>query len=407
MKIIEKETLEEVQKELHSFFKEDFHQFKPFDQEILLFCETLSDALFANQKERENPDFVSLGFWLRKAHLHELQKRFCNEHLMRFPRGLVFHFPPANLDVMLVYSWITSLLVGNSNIIRLPSTFSKNADKLHQIIASCLSQKKFEAIAKTTCFIKYGHVEEITEWISTHADARIIWGGDHTVESIRKIPLSALAKDIAFPDRYSFSVIDANKYLRKDVSEKETLALNFFNDVYWFDQSACSSPRLIFWTGSKKNVDEASYIFYEMLQSMIEKRNYQILLGGALLKQTFVYNQALNLRVEKVSRISDELAVIYLEKATFECREHCGQGLLYHIHIQSLDEIIPFVTKKDQTLTSFGFERNELNDFAKKLNGRGITRIVPFGQALNFDPLWDGQDLFYELTKFNFIEGVF
>ena len=33
------------------------------------------------------------------------------------------------------------------------------------------------------------------------------------------------------------------------------------------------------------------------------------------------------------------------------------------------------------------------------LYGRGIDRIVPFGQALSFGTLWDGFDLLAELTR--------
>jgi hypothetical protein len=33
------------------------------------------------------------------------------------------------------------------------------------------------------------------------------------------------------------------------------------------------------------------------------------------------------------------------------------------------------------------------------LQGRGIDRIVPFGDALSFGTLWDGYDLLAELTR--------
>src|SRR5229473_1854189 len=37
----------------------------------------------------------------------------------RFPRGLVFHVPPANVDTIFVYSWALSALAGNRNVVRI------------------------------------------------------------------------------------------------------------------------------------------------------------------------------------------------------------------------------------------------------------------------------------------------
>ena len=57
------------------------------------------------------------------------------------------------------------------------------------------------------------------------------------------------------------------------------------------------------------------------------------------------------------------------------------------------------VKRRDQTLTYFGFDRQEMEAFAQALNGKGIDRIVPIGQALTFNRFWDGYDLLQELTR--------
>ena len=41
----------------------------------------------------------------------------------------------------------------------------------------------------------------------------------------------------------------------------------------------------------------------------------------------------------------------------------------------------------------------ELREFIGSLNGRGIDRIVPIGQALSFDVIWDGFDFFESFSK--------
>lgn len=394
--------LEQMKQLLRPFFLQNFHQLTPFDPKTLSFCENLSEALFKMKEINEHPDLAALAFWLRGAHLNQLQQMFIkniNSQRKISPRGLVFHFPPGNIEVMLVYSWITALLAGNGSIIRIPSNPSERFIKLLQLIFRLLSQEQYSKIDQINCFVQYGHEEALTAWISSQVDVRLIWGGNESVEAIRKIPLKAHANDLSFPDRFSYAAISAAVYLKTTPEEKETAARYFFNDAYWFDQSACSSPRLIFWIGDDKTIVSASNLFYEALQRYISQRNYETTLGGALLKKTYLFNQALALPVQTIHQFSNELSVVYLDKVDKGCRVHCGQGLFYHIPIKDLNEIADFAATDDQTLTYYGIDADKLEQLVSLLNGRGLTRIVPFGQALNFDTIWDGKDLLMELIQ--------
>ncbi len=390
-----------LMQKITSFFENKTESYIPFHPELLLFCQSLSKNLFTEIDPKQNPDFIALAFWLRKGHLNQLESFFRSKEGFRVPRGVIFHIPPANIDVMLVYSWITSLLLGNENIIRIPGTKNARSDILLKVIFDLVNEKQFASIKAMNLFIEYGHEEDITALISSKADARVIWGGDETILKIRKIPLQPDGIDIAFPDRFSYGAINAKNYLRSDM---EQVAINFYNDIYWFDQSGCSSPRLIFWVGDKEEIELASSQFYRLLQETIEKRLFKISLGGSLLKKTFLFSQSLNLPVEKVAQFSNELSVVYLKNAEPSCRLHCGYGMLYHVPITDLNQIASFTTHKDQTLVHEGFSKLELINLAKVLNGKGITRMVPRGQALNFEPVWDGQDLFNALTQVNVIE---
>ena len=217
--------------------------FRPFDNILIAFCEDLSKALFQLKEIQKYPDLAALAFWLRKSRIIEIQNHYnslFNKNKYLTPRGMAFHIPPSNVDTMFVYSWILSLLVGNGNVIRMPSKKSVSSDLLLQVVQNIFSTKNYSAIANINHLISYGHEEEITELISAYADIRIIWGGDRTIQTIRQIPLKPQAKEIVFPDRYSFSIIDAQTYLSADEKIKKQLARDFFNDMYWFDQAACS-----------------------------------------------------------------------------------------------------------------------------------------------------------------------
>ncbi len=57
------------------------------------------------------------------------------------------------------------------------------------------------------------------------------------------------------------------------------------------------------------------------------------------------------------------------------------------------------ITAKDQTVTAFGMEKEELARFITEYRPKGINRIVPFGQAMEFSTIWDGYDLLREFCR--------
>lgn len=61
--------------------------------------------------------------------------------------------------------------------------------------------------------------------------------------------------------------------------------------------------------------------------------------------------------------------------------------------VDALGDITPHIERRDQTLSYFGFEAEELRGLITELNGSGIDRVVPVGDALRFDHIWDGWDL--------------
>ena len=68
-------------------------------------------------------------------------------------------------------------------------------------------------------------------------------------------------------------------------------------------------------------------------------------------------------------------------------------GFFYEYQIKNLNELKFITERKLQTITYFGFTKKYLRDFFKKNHFKGIDRIVPFGQGLNINLVWDGYDL--------------
>ena len=57
------------------------------------------------------------------------------------------------------------------------------------------------------------------------------------------------------------------------------------------------------------------------------------------------------------------------------------------------------VNEKYQTLVYYGLSPIQLSEFVVNNQLRGIDRIVPVGQALDIDVIWDGYDLVRTLSR--------
>lgn len=378
----------------------------PFSDRILDFCARFSQAIFKDREASRYPELAALGFWMRKAELVRLRAEFektGRPDTVAVPRGLVFHVPPANVDTIFVYSWLLAALAGNRNVIRMSSRRAPQSEILLRLWRELVEQAAPE-MERNTVVVSYGHEEDATRALSLACDVRVIWGGDHTVTEIRKFPLRPHARELTFPDRSSLAVIQADRYAELGEPERAKLAERFFNDAYWFDQMACSSPRLVVWCGGPDVVRRASQEFWTALAECVERKGYASAAAIHMRKLVFACEAIIDQPVREYRR-DREATVLELETLAGPPREACGGGLFFSARVSNLMELAPVLGRRDQTMTHFGFQGRELRDFARRLAGRAIDRMVPVGQALAFHRFWDGYDLLHEFCRLTYCEA--
>jgi Acyl-CoA reductase (LuxC) len=394
--------------ELCARFRSNAGQLRPFDPATLAFCNSFSRALFQDSVAKRFPELQALAFWMRKSEVHRMKEQFealGSERTLLMPRGLVFHIPPSNVDTIFIYSWILSVLVGNSNIIRFSERAGEAATTICRLLAATLAQQD-AALQYSTAIVRYGRDQAITAAFSAACDVRVIWGGDATVNSIRTLPLPPHATELTFPDRYSLVVLRASAYLALQEKGRQEIAGRFYNDTFWFDQMACSSPRTTVWVGSQEDCASASRQFYLNLDREVKAHSYVLPTGPRLNKMTFAYRAILDQpAIEHQERYGAEITVLQLANLADVRREHCGGGLLFEAWTPALNDLATLIGRRDQTITHFGFEAGELRDLVYKLGGRGGDRFVPIGQALTFNRFWDGYDLMREFTRAVYIQA--
>ncbi|WP_310376833.1 acyl-CoA reductase [Catenuloplanes atrovinosus] len=369
------------------------------DARVVAFLGALSARLLSPSVARAHPELGSLGFFLRRAELARTVERIrtTDPHTVRRPRGLVFHVPPANVDTVFVYSWALSALAGNRNVVRLSSRSAGAADAVLAALNAALADAD-PVIARTQRMITYGRDDAVTAALSAACDLRVLWGGDASVTELRRYPLGPLARDLTFPDRSSFAVLSAAGWLTAAGDAQRAAAEGYANDVYWFDQAACSSPGTLYVIGAPADAEKAVDGFRRELAEAVHRRGWTVDAAMAVEKRVRAYGLAADGRAVGVRFPSNELAWLRLADGAEPARAWLGAGVVAVSRLDSLLDLVPMVGPRDQTVSHFGFTVGQLRPLVEALPGRGVDRIVPFGQALSFAPVWDGHDLLEEFT---------
>ena len=371
-----------------------------FSDETICFLSDISDYLLKDTEVRKYPDVATFAFFCRKANLKNLKRLQDENRNYRIGKGIIFHIAPGNVPVNFAYSLFTGLVTGNINIVKVPS---KKFDQINIIINAInnvlLKESYRNLFSKRLFIVRYNKDSLATQFFSSFCDVRIIWGGDQTINEIRKFPISAKTTEITFSDRYSIAIIKAYSYL--NCSNKINLVQNFYNDTYLFDQNACTSPHTIFWVGDNEEIKEAQKDFWDKLEMKLVEKKYEIQPVQLIDKLTTFFAQAITIgKIEKSYHASNEIWRVQNHSTHPDIHLFkCNSGYFNEINILSIKEITSMVNRKYQTIAYFGFEIEELNDWIIQDKPLGIDRIVPIGRTMDFSLIWDGYDLVKTLSR--------
>jgi hypothetical protein len=374
---------------------------EPFSPARMDSLARLSAGLLADPLLRQDPASVSVAYWLRRSQLVRLaeehgRRATLEPDVLRVPVGRVLHMAPANVDTLFLYSWALAYLCGNASVVRLSQEQGAVVTALLRVIDST-AQEDAE-LAASNRFVTYGHDDAVTTALSAWCAHRIIWGGDEAVSAIRPLPLPAHASERVFGSKYSFAVIDAARFRDAPEAERDRVASGFFNDLFWFDQMACSSPHVLFWIGAPDIVDVAARNFEHSLQAEVERRRFKPNISSAVHRRAYAFGIAASSDVRVVLEYPGFVGLHLRDSAALD-KDVCGGGLFRHMPVSGLSEVLPFINEGDQTLTHWGIDAATLRSFAAGAGARGLDRLVPVGEALAFDVTWDGFHLIDDLLR--------
>ena len=369
-----------------------------FSETAVNFLAALSREILKDKRSRSNIDVMSYAYWIRKASIESTKEKHLDRK-NRIGRGVAFHVAPSNVPVNFAVSMTSSLLAGNATIIRVSNKKFEQVDIICQAMNRILNSEH-KNIRNHLCLLRYEHSEQITQELSNICDVRVIWGGNNTINTIRKASLPPRAIEMAFADRHSLAIINSNVYLKEN---SDDVAKGFYTDTYYTDQNACSSPRLVVWVGDK--VEEARSLFWEKLHILVnsdyEMRPIQAVDKFTSLSMLGMGHNGANLVSKDNMVMRVEVESLYPELMDYKN----GGGYFFEYKAKSLDEVVPVLTKQCQTISVLGIKKQEILELVYKHGVRGVDRVVELGQTMGLEFIWDGFKMIETMSRFIYSGG--
>ena len=364
------------------------------------FLSELSNNIFKSSKAKLYPDVITFGYWCRSANLKKMKAGYANLH-NRKGLGTVFHIAPSNVPINFAFSYVFSLLTGNISIVRVPSKRFDQIEIVSLAIKSLFENPKYNLIRNNTYFIRYAQNDSITRRLSSMSNARLIWGSDETVKTIKSFDTPSRCIDVPFSERYSFAVIGAAEVLDLDEVKLKRLVDGFFNDTYLMDQNACSSPQFILWYSVDNQITEAAKDKFWAAVNKKVSNEYDLAAKSSVDKLTWMCLDLVNRDfVTEVKTITNNIYRVQINTLPNSILELNGKyGYFYEYSTSELSIIERIMDIKIQTLTYFGVNKEEIFNIIYSAGNLGIDRIVPIGSALDIGIVWDGYDMIYTLSK--------
>jgi hypothetical protein len=379
----------------------------PFAERVAA-LDQLADALVRGRAElppsMRTSGAAFLAAFLRASHLEHLVRREIADpaSLDRFvpvgerkslrivPRGIVCHWIAGNVPLLGMYSWALSALAGNVNVVRLSSRqddlMSPVLDRLRAVSAAGAR------LADDTLVTTFDRDDRTAhEAMSRAADVRIAWGGQDAVEAVRSLPCRWECEDILMGPRVSLAVVDPAVL---DDGALSRLAA----DIVYFDQSACSSPQVVFARLDPHAAEFEPFVerFARSLDEQTRRFGRHRLDFGETyriqLDRARVLLEGGSLRHDAATRWT--LAIV--DRPIDAVR--CTNAFVQLVPFEDFETVYRDIPANVQTAV-MALPPADAATFAERAAQLGVCRLPAPGTGNHFENPWDGMGLMSRLTR--------
>ncbi len=300
------------------------------------------------------------------------------------PLGILFHIAAGNVDLLPAYSVVEGLLVGNINILKLPT----GDNGLSVLLLKELIKE--EPLLKDYIYVfdvPSTEVDTIKE-LSNLADATIVWGGDEAQRAARAF-VDIHSSIISWGHKISFSYVD------NSVTDEEIEAL--CKSICLSNQLFCSSSQGIYMnTNSKEELHSFAKRVLPIFAKVSKEMNTLPLTMKAK-NSLLIYNEKLEGNAPNIYN-QDGISIIVKDDDKLEL-----SYLFQNIWIKALKkEDIIRVLKPNKNLlqtVSININIKDKEEIVRNLAKAGVTRITPLGDNSRMLP-GESHDGEYALRRY-------
>ena len=127
---------------------------QPFEAGRIDFLNEVSRELLSDRAAKSYSDIVTFAFWIRRANMEKEKEDFLSNGDLRMGRGVVFHIAPSNVAVNYAYSFAVGFVLGNANLVRLPSRPFAQVDMINEAIRRVLEKKEYQKWKEFLAFFR-------------------------------------------------------------------------------------------------------------------------------------------------------------------------------------------------------------------------------------------------------------
>ena len=280
------------------------------------------------------------------------------------PLGILFHIAAGNVDLLPAYSVVEGLLVGNINILKLPTGDNGMSIRLLQELI------KESPVLKDYIYVfdvPSTEVETIKQ-LANLADVTIVWGGDMAQKAARTF-VDIHSSIISWGHKISFTYVD------KNVTDEEIRAL--CESICATNQLFCSSSQGIY--VNTNDINELKALAERVLPIFAEtsKKMGTLPLTMKAKNSLLIYNEKLEGNADKVF-MKDGVSIIVKEDSKLEL-----SFLFQNIWIKPLrkEDIIKVLKPNKNLLQTVSINKliEDKKEISSLLAKAGATRITALG----------------------------
>ena len=280
------------------------------------------------------------------------------------PLGILFHIAAGNVDLLPAYSVVEGLLVGNINILKLPTGDNGlSILLLKELIKEAPVLKDYVYVFD----VPSTEVETIKQ-LSNMADATIVWGGDEAQRAARSF-VDIHSSIISWGHKISFSYVDNN------IADKEIEAL--CTSICLSNQLFCSSSQGIYM--NTDDMEELHNLAKRVLPifSKVSKSMNTLPLTMKAKNSLMLYNDELEGNLNNIYKDSG-VSIVVKEDNKLEL-----SYLFQNIQIKALkkEDIVNVLKENKNLLQTVSINKNlkDKEDVIRLLAKAGAVRITGLG----------------------------